>query len=107
MTATATEFLSRRLRARQSALRCDRQAAVAEAKAARYPDGSALRADWLSIARVYRDNATEWQDILDGLTPEDTPTEEETCWCDGDHHPDDHDAEAALDADADAYFDRD
>ncbi len=31
---------------------------------------------------------------------------EEQCTCGGDHTEDEHDAEAALDADADAYFDR-
>lgn len=62
-----TASLTRSLRARQAAARCDQMAAAAAAKAARYPDGTALRADWAAIAAEYRATAADWRTHLAAL----------------------------------------
>jgi hypothetical protein len=95
----STTTLTRNLRARQSASRCDGMAAVQERRAARYPEGSALRADYLSLAADYRDTAAQWRALV-----EEEP--EERCPCGCGLTEAEHDAEAALDDDAAAYADR-
>lgn len=97
--------LTRRLRARQSAARCDRLAANADTKAALYPTGSIHHADWLALAAGFRTAADDWRAVVDELTPaEDPPLV--GCPCGGNHPEEEHATLAALDDDADAYFDR-
>lgn len=96
MSAPTYEPLTQRLRARQAAARCARQALACDAKARRYPEGSALRADWSALARDYRATAADWRGIVLELTEEPG-----RCGCGGDHDDADHDTLAALDEDAD------
>lgn len=104
-TTEAPEFLSRRLRARQSAVRCERQAHILDMKADRYPEGSALRADWAALAADMRITAAHWREILTELDAADEPDEEPGCPCGGDHPEDEHDSLAALDEDDDRSSD--
>lgn len=97
--------LTRSLRARQAAARCDGMAANCDTKAARYPEGSALRADWAALAAEYRDTATQWRGCI--VDPVDPEADDAPCTCGGDHTNYEHDGEALLDDAADAYFDRD
>jgi hypothetical protein len=105
MTAPAPEFLSRRLRARQSAVRCERQAHVLDLKAARYPVGSGLHTEWAALAADMRATAADWRSILVELDAADEPDEEPACPCGGDHPADEHDSLAALDEDDDRSSD--
>jgi hypothetical protein len=104
MTTTDTrDYLSRRLRARQAAARCERQAHNIDVKAARYPVGSALRADWTALAADYRAAAADWRTVLTELDTDDDG--EDPCPCGGEHPADDHDTLAALDEDHDRATD--
>lgn len=98
--------LTRSLRARQCAARNDRLAASCDAKAARYPEGSALRADWLALAAEHRDTAASWR-TMTAQPVTDPEADDAPCTCGGDHTNYEHDGEALLDDAADMYFDRD
>lgn len=96
--------LTRSLRARQAAARNDQLAGTCEAKAARYPEGSALRADWLAVAAEHRATAAQWRTMTED--PTDPEADDAPCTCGGDHTNYEHDGEALLDDAADMYFDR-
>jgi hypothetical protein len=88
-----TAPLTRSLRARQCAARNDRMAAAATAKAARYPEDSAVHAEWRALAADHRETADRWRAIAD------------SCSCGGPHTEEQHDGEALLDDAADMYAD--
>jgi hypothetical protein len=103
-TRIPSNVLARNLRARQSAARCDAMAAAHDQRALRYPDGSALRADYAELAADYRRTAAQWRALVD--EPADADGCPHDCDCIHDCDCTRCANDRALDDDADAYFDR-
>lgn len=64
---TDTAPLTRLVRARTGRARCAEMARQADAKAARYPAGSALHADWADLAADYRATVEQWSATIKEL----------------------------------------
>lgn len=76
-----TAPLTRLVRARTARNRCEQMARQADAKAARYPEGSALHADWADLAKDYRATVQQWTLTITELEGEDTARHRPCTYC--------------------------